>query len=249
MFYKNRYLYYGIIGIASVMISIFICLAVYQELVTTYQDQSFYAKVSKEKQELNKNKIFPNYAYVFQAPYVDSKDFKLPMINLNGEVAIQKNQEIKKMYETLLQEKKNLKEMGYNIISNYQYTVHGYILSILIYIQHRNPDKSIYSYLTYNFYLSDQSIASYETIYQKASISNFNIDLKVKNAIHEWVDSKTEIKQSEKNEYANYIFEQYQKELKQNTLLYYLDENDKLNIMIPIVAPNQKEEGYQLFTI
>lgn len=249
MFYKNRYLYYGIIGIASVMISIFICLAVYQELVTTYQDQSFYAKVSKEKQELNKNKIFPNYAYVFQAPYVDSKDFKLPMINLNGEVAIQKNQEIKKMYETLLQEKKNLKEMGYNIISNYQYTVHGDILSILIYIQHRNPDKSIYSYLTYNFHLSDQSIASYETIYQKASISNFNIDLKVKNAIHEWVDSKTEIKQSEKNEYANYIFEQYQKELKQNTLLYYLDEHDKLNIMIPIVAPNQKEEGYQLFTI
>ena len=28
-----------------------------------------------------------------------------------------------------------------------------------------------------------------------------------------------------------------------------IPENDKLNIMIPIVAPNQKEEGYQLFTI
>ena len=54
---------------------------------------------------------------------------------------------------------------------------------------------------------------------------------------------------TEERHLTNKMVEQYQKELKQNTLLYYLDENDKLNIMIPIVAPNQKEEGYQLFTI
>ena len=249
MRYRNRHIIYGFVFVFLSVFVIWIGYLVYIELIRPSRNSTPQIVESNAKKENEQNKIFSDKAFVFQAPYTKDKQLRLPMINLNSKDANFANQEIQTMYQTLYQEKQKMTQTGQNIISQYQYTIHEDILSLLIYIQHRNQEQVTYSYMTYHFYLSSGNTVPYQEVYQIASIYDFNIDLKVEDAIYRWIENDPNLTLEEKNQYVQKLMSTYQELVANNTLQYYFDLEKHFYIILPVEEPNQSESVYKIFAL
>lgn len=247
MNYKMKHIIYSILFLSLSAILIGVSYLVYIEFIRPSRNSTPQIVNSLEKQEMEQNKIFLDKAFVFKAPYTKDKQLRFPMINLNSRDVTLANQEIQEMYQTLYQEKKKMNQVGQNIISQYQYTVYKDVLSLLIYIQHRNQGKVTYSYMTYHFYLSSGNSVTYEDVYKIASIYNFNIDLKVEDALYRWIDSESELSLEEKTQVVQNTMATYQELVQNQTLQYYLDSENHLNIILPVST--EIETVYKVFTL
>lgn len=249
MRYRNRHIIYGFVFVFLSVFVIWIGYLVYIELIRPSRNSTPQIVESNAKKEIEQNKIFSDKAFVFQAPYTKDKQLRLPMINLNSKDANFANQQIQTMYQTLYQEKQKMTQTGQNIISQYQYTIHEDILSLLIYIQHRNQEQVTYSYMTYHFYLSSGNTVPYQEVYQIASIYDFNIDLKVEDAIYRWIENDPNLTLEEKNQYVQKLMSTYQELVANNTLQYYFDLEKHFYIILPVEEPNQSESVYKIFAL
>ena len=249
MRYRNRHIIYGFVIVFIIALVVWIGYLVYVELIRPSRNHTPQIVETSAKKEINQNKIFIDKAFVFQATYSKDKQLRLPMINLNSQDALEANQEIQTKYKTLRQEKQEMTQKGQNIISQYQYTIHEDILSILIYIQHRNQEQVTYSYMTYHFYLSSGNQVPYREVYQKASIYDFNIELKVKDSLYRWMENYSDLSFEEKNQYVQQAMSTYQEAVKNNTIQYYFDIENRFYVILPVQEPNRSELVYKIFTL
>ena len=101
--------------------------------------------------------------------------------------------------------------------------------------------------MTYHFYLSSGNSVTYEDVYKIASIYNFNIDLKVEDALYRWIDSESELSFEEKTQFVQNTMATYQELVQNQTLQYYLDSENHLNIILPVST--EIESVYKVFTL
>ena len=249
MRYKNRHILYGIIILFLLVFILWISYFVYIELIRPNRNDRHHITQSSAKEEIEQNKLFVEKSFVFSAPYMKDQQLNFPMINLNSKDAETANQQIRTQYENLYQEKTQLTKIGQNVISKYQYHVHQDILSILIYIQHRENGKVTYSYMTYHFYLSSGNFVRYQDVYQAAGIYDFNIEYRVEEALHQWIDTNTQLTKEEKNQFVENMMTEYRNEVTNGSLRYYLDADHHLNLVLSIQMPNEVETTDQLFVI
>ncbi|HJJ03584.1 MAG: hypothetical protein V8R26_02895 [Clostridia bacterium] len=165
------------------------------------------------------------------------KDINLPYININSEDANKANKEIEKLFEKLAeffeQEYKDTKTW-YNVASYKTYTK-GNLLSILITVESGGTDVEQYKYYTYNFNLSTLKMYSYEEIYKLAGFTSNNIDEKVEEAI-----KKSERITEFKEDITTYIeksIKNYTNSVKDQSIQYFIDENNELNVIVKIELP------------
>ena len=255
MRYRNRHIIYGFVFVFLSVFVIWIGYLVYIELIRPSRNSTPQIVESNAKKENEQNKIFSDKAFVFQAPYTKDKQLRLPMINLNSNPDAKPIfhsdrgfQYTSKTFKKKL-EKQKMTQTGQNIISQYQYTIHEDILSLLIYIQHRNQEQVTYSYMTYHFYLSSGNTVPYQEVYQIASIYDFNIDLKVEDAIYRWIENDPNLTLEEKNQYVQKLMSTYQELVANNTLQYYFDLEKHFYIILPVEEPNQSESVYKIFAL
>ena len=249
MKYRTKHIIYIFLFLILSAIVIWVSYLIYIELIRPSRNNTPQIVESTAKKEIEQNKIFSDKAFVFQVPYTKDKQLHLPMINLNSRDATLANQEIQEMYQKIYQEKKKLTQTGQNIISQYQYTIQKDVLSLFIYIQYRNQEEVTYSYMTYHFYLSSGNTVPYEEVYKIASIYDFNIDLKVEDALYRWIDQDSKLSFEEKNQFVQNAISTYQELVANHTLQYYLDLEKQLHIILPVQVPTQSEIKYKIFTL
>ena len=151
--------------------------------------------IFSEKTEKRKNpesklntdtlKIYNDYEIVYDASYtldeiekeyIDTKnnyryliDIVVPFVNINSESVTKVNDEIKDLYDSLIEEyKNNLVSTDSYVKSNYTYIIYNDIVSLLIKITRNENNKEIYEYKTYNIDLNDKSILTYSNLYKNA---------------------------------------------------------------------------------
>ena len=209
--------------------------------------------IFSEKTEKRKNpesklntdtlKIYNDYEIVYDASYtldeiekeyIDTKnnyryliDIVVPFVNINSESVTKVNDEIKDLYDSLIEEyKNNLVSTDSYVKSNYTYIIYNDIVSVLIKITRNENNKEIHEYKTYNIDLNDKSLLTYSNLYKKITIKEYNKKI-TKNNVEllekEAIKLKTEelLKQNNietKEEYIEETEDEKTKEIKKQTL-------------------------------
>lgn len=163
-------------------------------------------------------------------------DIKVPYININSEDAKQTNEEIEKTYKELIQEfEENANEdetMSYTVAS-YKSYINKDILSVVIEVEKGGTYLPIYEYYTYNFNLKTLELCDYDEIFKVSGNTQSNIKEKLEKAIKE-IEEVQGLEEDMKKEPINTGIQYYNKSVKDSSLQYYLDNNNKLNIVVEI---------------
>lgn len=172
------------------------------------------------------------------------EEIKVPFINIDSSDAEKANKEIKTIFEEAAKifEKELEGEKSAYVTAKYEMYENDEKLSITIKTELEKFESfPNIVYYTYNFDLTDGSKLSYEDIYNIANISESEIDEKVEEAITEELEYRwkglAEGYEDELDEYTEKTIENYKKSVSNNTIKYFLDEEQKLNIMVALEAP------------
>lgn len=220
------------------------------------------------------DKIVSNRGYIYDAQYApenigdeeyvssDEKTYsiseiKVPFLNMTSEDADEVNSEIEELYQSFAREFKVCSENKNSFIKvDYETYVTANITSILITVQRGKELDVTNEYISYNFDLISGTKLDYSQVYQIAGISE--IQASVKNTIDNLEDfnkysleGRRDVSEdainSRKEEIEackTRIYTYYQQDLLNNKLVYFLDNNLKLNIVINVVLPD--DEGSYL---
>jgi len=163
-------------------------------------------------------------------------DIVVPYIDIDSEDAKKINNEIEKVNNKLIEKFEDFanedETMGY-VKANYKSYVNDNILSILITVEEGDTYLPIYTYYTYNFDLTTSKLYNYTDVCKKFSYTEENIKNKLKESIGKQeelvgLDEDTKLKSINKS------IKYYEELVKDNTIKYYLDDNEKLNNEVKI---------------
>ena len=186
------------------------------------------------------------------------EDLVMPYIMLESNDAQKANDEIKQLYDELakkVEDRLNTKEEEPDIdyiISKYETTMNDNVLSILITTEEWSGD-SCCEYYSYNFDINTGKRLLYKDLYEKVGFTNENIDSKVNNVLKNMFadvsdDNFGEDDTREQYEKANY--KNYQTVKANGKLVYFLDKNGKLNIIVATETPlGRGGDPYDTFII
>lgn len=224
------------------------------------------------------NKIDINKEYVYDAgynnkdvkdSYVDfwktnryASDLVFPYLNINTDIAKQINDEIKKIYDEVILEYKEISETDgtYSwIFSNYYYNIYNDIISIVIDVEYSGTDVAQHTYYTYNYDLKNNSNLSYKELYNQLKDRDYdikfddnNINELVKQAIKNNVNSFHYIQDLYKEYFESDLensYKDYEESLSNNKLLYFVDSYGRLNIITKIYYPAGVGHSYEITTV
>lgn len=209
---------------------------------------------SKEKVVLDSMKIDKTKAFVYTAKYLDkSTKIELPMINLNSQEAKVVNDQIKVIYDQLLQQNAVFElNHGGIVSSDYHYTVNGSILSVLIHTFVQGTDTPVENYYAYNFNLTTGHMYSYQDIYQVAGATSTNIHSKVETAIREYIENQNEKlweSEEQKQEFIKNSIQKYYELVNANQITSYLDKNKTLKVITTILLPAGQETFQRVLAV
>lgn len=179
--------------------------------------------------------------YVYDNTKLISKsDLIVPYINIDSDEAKEINQEIYKIYEDLIDKfNKNLKEEIWFTIVNYKTYIKNDILSVVITTESAGTSVPIFDYYTYNFDLKNGKLLSYKDVYKLLEFDEKSINNKANNAIENAL-SKEYTDGTNFEIYKNQSINNYKTSVNENTIKYFIDENQKLNIVVKLEMETQQ---------
>lgn len=178
-------------------------------------------------------------------------DIVVPYINMESDDATQMNSEIEKLYNGYVEEfKKCSQNLNSYIKVNYTTYVTSNIYSILMTIERGQEDDKITDYLAYNFDIISGTKLDYNQLCFVAGINNSAES--VKNSISTLEDYSSYYLYPSNNvsqeavdqrnakilNCQNQVYTLYQEDLLNSQLVYFLDNNLKLNISVKVILPN-----------
>ena len=176
------------------------------------------------------------YGYTDHTKLISSSDLIVPYLNIDSEEAMQTNKEIYKLYESLINTfNENLKdEIGFTIVSYKTYTNKN-ILSVVITTETAGTDVSIYDYYTYNFNLETGKLLSYNEVYKIVGLNENNITDKATQALTN--ELRKNYSGDDFNLYNINSINNYKNSVSNNTIKYFINEENKLNIIVTLEMP------------
>ena len=217
------------------------------------------------------DKYVKNRGYVYDAQYIPENinvetyktndgenhsvlEIKVPYINMDCDAGKECNLEIEDIYKGFVNEFKACSDNKNSYIkSSYETFITSNIISTVITVERGKEENVTNEYIAYNFDAITGTKLSYDQVYGIAGITDVsecikdNIDsfdvydeyLQVNpNESKDAVETKKENVENCKKQ----IFTNYQQDLINNKLVYYLDRNLKLNIKMKIFLPEDSKE-------
>lgn len=170
-----------------------------------------------------------SYSTEFNETY-NVNDIVVPFINIDSQDATQANNEIKMVFDSAIETFNNGIKDGLSYVDecNYKSYNNDDKLSVVLTFGEGATDVVHPNYYTYNFELKTGKSLSYEEIYNLAGFTSGDIDMKVENAIRT-------VCQSDESLYnVNDSINNYKNSISDNTLKYYLANNNELNIVVEL---------------
>ena len=225
------------------------------------------------------SKVVENRPYIYDAQYyVDTsninsyatndgvkhnvEDIVVPYVNMVSDDANKINLEIEKLYNEFVEE---FKICGQNLNSyikvSYQTYITSNIYSILITVQRGYENSNTDEYFAYNFDIISGTKLDYNQVCYVAGISDANEI--VKKMVEELEDFKSyylvpsryvtqeaaDERNAEVDAYKNQVYTYYQEDVLNNKLVYFLDNNLKLNVGIRILLPDSEAINEKIIKI
>lgn len=189
------------------------------------------------------------------------KDLVVPYININNQVASTANNEIKKLYEEYVGIfDKNAKAFnnseavwGSQILTYYTYKFNN-VLSIVVTYGNQQTDILYPYYLVYNFDLTNGELLNYEQFLTKFSYTSEEATSLVEKQIDSIVSQQpaehnyTEIN-GVKRSNADITKETFQKNISENKVLYFIDDQGNINYIINVATAAGRGDYPQKVTI
>lgn len=266
------------------LIIIIVILILIIAIMGTVIIKNYYSTNNEKKLQSNTkdtkviNKIDINKEYVYDAEY-NNKDVKdsyadfwktnryasdlvFPYLNVNTDIAKQINDEIKKIYDKVILEYKELSEMDgtYSwIFSNYYYNIYNDIISIVIDVEYSGTDVSKHTYYTYNYDLKNNSNLSYKELYNQLKDKDYDIkfdDNNINELVKQAIKNNVRTFSYTQDDYKKYFeldvensYKDYEESLSNNKLLYFVDSYGRLNIITKIYYPAGVGSSYEITTV
>lgn len=185
-------------------------------------------------------------------------DIVMPYITLESDDAKKANDEIKKLYDELakkVEERLNSKEEEPDIdyiLSRYETNVNDNVLSILLTTEEWSGDTGC-EYYTFNFDINTGKRLVFKDVYEKAGFTDDNIDSKVNDALKGMFKNLSDKDFGEgetRKQYEDANYKTYQTAKSDDKLVYYLDKNGKLSIIVATETPlGRGGDPYETFVI
>lgn len=190
-------------------------------------------------------------SYMYFETRVNLSDIVVPYLNVNTPAASEINKEIKdlfdeftEMYDMFSKSDTSSETDGSGsfdyIKSNYTYTINNDIISILIKVNRTGRGSSeAEEYYTYNYDLKSEKSINLEDICKSLNLNYKEALNKVNEDIENTFENTFELEsiptEEEKAERAEYIKlnkEKFNNDVNNNKVKFYIDENNKLNIVV-----------------
>jgi len=195
--------------------------------------------------EYEKNVESSSYETEFGEVY-NVEDIEVPFINIKSDDANKANNEIRKVFDSAIatfnegiHDKTTYVEQ-----CDYKAYINENTLSVVLVYGVGGTDVVYPEYYVYNFDLDSGNTFSYEDAYTYASFDATVIDEKVKNAIrNKMIEMCGEVlTEVEIENYINSSVENYNNSLKDNTIKYFIDDEEKLNVIVNLQIPAGRGE-------
>lgn len=179
-----------------------------------------------------------------------AKDIKVPFININSTAATKANEDIKVVLDTAIAAYNQgvNDKVTYVDECDYDSYKNDDIVSTIITLGIGATDTIYPDYYAYNFDLKTGNKLSYEDVYTKAGIKKSEIASKVETAINKVLENSysgnpelDSLKQDSLNNYNT--------ALNNDSLYYYLSENNKLNIVVKLAIPSGRGERNYIISV
>ena len=97
--------------------------------------------------------------------------------------------------------------------------------------------------------LENKTYRSYEEVYTLANISSTNIDSKIESAITSVLKERLKDTKNDLSTCINESIDNYKASVNNNTLKYFLSENNKLNVVVKLSIPAGTGEFDTIITV
>lgn len=201
-------------------------------------DAEYESNVSKESYKIGNRTLY-------------LKDIKVPYINIKSDDAEKANKEIEDVYKQAIEQynKGISDETSYVDECSYHYYINDNVLSIVIRWAFGATSVPEDDYYTCNFDLKTGKKLEYSEVYKNAGFDSSNIDSKVESAINTKMKEKFKDMKDENypegtnfDTYDKESKDNYKKDVKNNTLKYFLSEDGKLNVVVELSIPAGRGE-------
>ena len=194
-------------------------------------------------------------SYVAEDKTYYARDIVVPYININSSYASDSNTEIKKVFDDAMKKYNEgvNDKMTYVEQCNYRKYMKDNHLSVTLTYGVGATDVVVPDYYTYNINLENGTQLSYEDAYKICGFNDANIESKVEEAI-------TKVMKDELNgvtfedgknfdTYNKQSIDNYKKSVANNTVKYYISDNERLNVVVVLSIPAGIGEFPHLITI
>jgi hypothetical protein len=228
----------------------------------TTQSSKYVKKITDEKfwvYDSEYNVKFDSDSYETSYDTYYAKDIVVPYININSADAQKANQSIEKLYNqsVTIYNKGVSDKINYVNQCNYRFTIiKDKFLSVVLTIGYGGTGIVHPEYYTYNFDLYTGKLVSYQDVYKLAGLTENNIKEKVVSAItnvmKEQMSSFTTADYpngTNFDTYNNESINNYNDSVTNNAISYFIDSNNKLNIVVMLSVPNDTGSINKIVTI
>ena len=174
------------------------------------------------------------YGYASHTQLVQASDFIVPYLNLNSDYAKQVNTQIYELYEHLINNFNQYAQasISFNTV-DYQWTIQDHYLSLLITITTNGTDVPVNQYYTYNINTQDGTQFSFNKALELTGIESSDqlIQDAITRKLHDFYNG------DDFSTYQEKSFEKYTESLKTNSINYFLDQNNQLNVIVTLELP------------
>ena len=203
------------------------------------------------------SKINPTQNWIHDAQYEKNvlansydtyyaKDIIAPFININSNDATMVNEEIKGVFDEAINRYNEGVENKTSFVTiNYEKFIDNNIASVNFWYGKGGTDVIRPDYYTYTFDLTTGKIMSFEELYQKFNFNRNQVDMKIKEEITDEVNDIFEdsFRNENSTNYINESINNYEKNLEDNTLKYFVNNDGELCIIARLSIP--AGTGYQ----
>lgn len=200
--------------------------------------------------EYEKNVTANSYTTVYNNTYY-ADDIKVPYINVNSTYAKRANNEISQVFDEAIKVYNDglSNKTSYVDECNYKNYLNGNNLSVVLTYGVGSTDVVHPKYYTYNINLITGNELSYEEVYTLANISSTNIDSKIESAITSVLKERLKDTKNDLSTCINESIDNYKASVNNNTLKYFLSENNKLNVVVKLSIPAGTGEFDTIITV
>ena len=192
----------------------------------------------------DKNVLANSYEIAYKTYY--AKDIIVPFINIDSNDASKANDEIKEVFDKAINFYNEGVENKTNFVSiDYEKFIDNNIASVNLWYGKGGTDVIRPDYYTYTFDLTTGKIMSFEELYQKFGLNKNQVDMKIKEEITDEVNDIFEdsFRDINNTTYINESIDNYEKNLEDNTLKYFVNDDGELCIIARLSIP--AGAGYQ----